>query len=843
MIFFYCNFNMFFQNINNYLFKNSATDAVILLNNLKDINKINNETDANYELELRFIDNNNRSSTLETYNSIDLSDAIELKYSDIMLINYKSFANNVRVRGSNETITEKTNICNIISNKENTDIKPFIIKFNIERCIKSIEKDNEPEILDYQRRQRISYRINKPYLRNWRIDKTLRLFAKYPQHKKLHCFLEKSNVEKPEIYDMLDIEFEYIGDYSEIIISFIKLFEYLYPKKYEIFNIDYNEINDKLFKITGYKLNTISPQVNIITNNFIENEDITDYVYEEKFDGERTTLISYITYTYKEHKKKVNKNINIFGLSKESIKLINTVSISVDPNGCYFNNISMVDTEKICIEDTKDGNKQYIYIIFDCLLLNNNNYNENNYLERLKKVSLFVEQFGEYVKCKKIKIKKITLNREENESKKEYNERYRNKIDKFIDIVNTRFTSSDPELENIDIDGLVFHKIHSTFIDGRIYKMKNSFMMTIDFKIMFLNENLTYYLYLIGNASDLIRLRPVINRYSIPHFGYSIINHPKSAYMLFDTPFISNAYKFEPTLNWYREESDNNKYISEHVKENINKLMQEIINNPKSFNGEIVEMALYEQSKGTYIWLPLRVRHDKINSNGYKVGLSIAEYHYNKLSSKYFKGFKQHKVNKDINNIYQYISEKYIQHINTCIINDSSNNDNNIILNTRNYDYINVLFKYAKINDLFILSNDKKILTNICNNICKGNKEIYNNIYNESKTYQNNINISCVHYNDNKDDYELDIHNKLLKTNFIPCSIDFFIDDILDYININYEKYIKTVIETLNNNGIYITITNEELNNGYAKIIKKYMTYEKVNENYANYYINIFRKI
>lgn len=261
MVFFYCNFNMFFQNINNYLFKNSATDAAILLNNLKDINKINNETDTNYEFELRFIDNNNRSSTLETYNSIDLSDAIELKYSDIILTNYKSFANNVRVRGSNETITEKTNICNIISNKENTDIKPFIVKFNIERCIKNIEKDNEPEILDYQRRQRISYRINKPYLCNWRIDKTLRLFAKYPQHKKLHCFLEKSNVEKPEIYDMLDIEFEYIGDYSEIIISFIKLFEYLYPKKYEIFNIDYNDINDKLFKITGYKLNTISPQV------------------------------------------------------------------------------------------------------------------------------------------------------------------------------------------------------------------------------------------------------------------------------------------------------------------------------------------------------------------------------------------------------------------------------------------------------------------------------------------------------------------------------------------------------------------------------------------------------
>ena len=82
-----------------------------------------------------------------------------------------------------------------------------------------------------------------------------------------------------------------------------------------------------------------------------------------------------------------------------------------------------------------------------------------------------------------------------------------------------------------------------------------------------------------------------------------------------------------------------------------------------------------------------------------------------------------------------------------------------------------------------------------------------------------------------------------MKTNFIPCSIDFFIDDILEYINIDYEKYIKTVTETLNNNGIYITITNEELNNEYTKIIKKYMTYEKVNENYANYYINIFRKI
>ena len=832
---------MFKQNINNYLFKTKETDADILFKNITNLNKsIFNDSNINYEFELRFIDNNKRSATLETYNSLNLSEAIELKYSDILIANHKSIINNVHIRSSNDIETEKTNICTIESDPGNKDITPFIMKLNIEKSSKIDDKNNVPEILDYQRRQRISYRINKPYLRNWRIDKTLRLFSKYPQHKKLHCFLNKSNVEKPEIYDMLDIEFEYIGDFSEITLSFIKLFEYLYPKQYTIFNINYNEIYDKLFKLTGMKLNKISPQVNIITNNFIEHENITDYVYEEKFDGERTLLITYINYTYKEHKKKVEQHINIYELTKDSLKLLNNVILSADPAGCYFNNISIVDAERIKEPKTNED----LYIIFDCLMLNDNNYNENNYLDRLKKVSLFVEQFGEYINCKRIKVKKISLTKEENETQKQYNKRYKNKIDKFIEVVNTRFTSSDPELENVDIDGLVFHKINSSFTDGNIYKMKNSFMMTIDFKIMFLNENSIYYLYLIGNSSDLIRSRPFINRYSTAHFGYSVINHPNGAYMLFDTPFISNAYKFEPTLNWYNENSDDNKFITEHIKENINKLMQDFIKNPKDYNGEIVEMALYEQNKGSFIWLPLRIRHDKANSNGYNVGLSIAEYHYNKLSSKYFKGFREHKINFDLCKTYQYIAEKYIQHINSCIINDSSNDDNNIILNTTFYDYIGVLFRYAKINDLFVLSNDKKILTNICNNITKGNKEVYNNIFNDSKIYQNNINISCIHYNDTKEDYEQDIHNKLLKTNFIPCSIGFYIDDIFEYIETNdYEKYFKTILETLNNNGIYILITSDEIDEEYAKIIKQYMTHDIVNENYANYFINIFKKL
>lgn len=869
---------LFFQNITNNIFGLSSNEANNLISNISNLKR--GENDVVYELEIRFTDNKRRSANLETYNSLDLSEAVELGYTDIVYISYNSQIDNIHIRSNNGTITEKTNICSV-ETKNISDIYepelnkdgiiPVVMKFNIEKTMRITEENeklllNNRDVFNYQRRQRISYRINKPYLRNWRIDKTIRLLARESQHKKLHCFLEKSNVSNPDLYDYLDIEFEYIGDFSEIDISLCKLFEYLYPKKYQIFNREYNIINNYIHRHHNLYLNRLSSSVDIITNNFIANENILDYVYEEKIDGERVMIVIYTSYSYSEHKTKITETTDIFELTKDSFKLINSVInqklttenekgndkiTNGNLNGnqqltnCYLNKVSIVDTERIIKNDKP------LYILFDCLMVNNKYYNELSYIDRIKKCGDFVKLFGEYIDCKIIKCYQITL-------KDNSIETYKNKIDKLITIVNTRFTSSIPGLEDVDIDGLVLHKINTTFVNSKSYKLKNSFMMTIDFKLIYVEDKHLYYLYLIGDAQDLIRIKPIINRYSKTHFGYSVIERPKGAYMLFDSPFIPNAYEYNPNLDWFVISSKDNEFITEKIMKHINENIEKMIEHPKDFNNVIVEMALYEKSKGNFSWLPLRIRKDKLYSNGYKVGLSISEYLYNKLSTRYYKsGVSNNLINYDerLRYVYQFLTEKYLQRLNYNKLKNTIDEENDIIINTSHYNQITTLLKYLKINNLYVIAPDKIILTNTCDEIYKGSNRIYTNIFNESKIYFNNPNVSCVFYNTDKKDFTNDIRTKLLKTCYIPCSIAFYIDDNVNCLygdekqplynftgkNDTLEEYINKAISTLNRNGYYITVSKTKLNEEIITELIKYTTKEVINEEIKSYYINIFR--
>lgn len=806
------------------IFGISCVDAEMLINNISNLYKnINPNNNYNYETELRFIDfitrdiNQNllKGCSLKMYNNFDLSDFHEVGYSDDIYISYESVFPNI-IRGSinqkdyckniQENIKhrlnyiKKTNIISIETKFNSSNRNTRQITSNIPVCIKLNLEDNIndklfelSEIRNFQRRQRISYKSHKPLLCNWRIDKTVRFFTNDPKHKKLlYNKLTKENVINPEMYDLLDIEFEYIGEYSNFEESFYKLFEVIYYNKFKLFNIKYNELNTYLTKKFNINLYKIFIPVNIVTNDFIQNEDINEYVYEEKYDGDRVILIMCIS----------NGVIQIFEYTKLYFKEIYYNITERKDNTLYI-----LDSEKI-INDNKP-----LYCLFDCLIYDNENLNEMTYKNRLSYCDKFVNEFNDIINILCVPCYSLNSDSEEKRIKK---------WKSLLFTINTRFESINPELKNVKIDGLVLHKNKCSFMNGEIYKLKNSFMMTIDFKLMWIPEKSIFYLYLIGNVEDLIRNTPMNNHYSKSHFGYSLLEETKNVYMLFDTPFIPKAYEFEPILKWYNEGNRSNKLIQEPIKDKINNLITKIIRNPTEYNNKIVEMTLY-RCNDCFIWLPVRERFDKEFPNGYKVGLSTVECIYNRLSPSY--------CNKEIkyidyNESYEYVLKKYI---------DNKDNKLNILWNTLNYKSVNNIIDNCLINDLYILSNEKSVLVKTC-------KEIYNNT-NKHEI----ININCIHYENNENKI-INIYNKLLKTSFINRCIDVYIEtQFRDYVDI-LDEYIDFLNNVISSDGYYVIISTKKLQKNIRTIFNsRFNLINKENERIINddinniLYINIFK--
>lgn len=715
----------------NKIFTHNTFDIECFINNVSSMGYPKD----NYELEIRIVDNHDKiSCSLETYNKFptDGDEYKQILYSDNIEQTLYSQVAGVRIRKqiNNSLYEKKTNITTLSNLKYNEEMKtlPIIIKLNTEQTYNYNDTSNiNNKYVGYQRKQRISYCSVVPLLKNWRIDKTVRFYTTDINDMKLSFKLNKDNVVKPYYYDALDIEFEYIGDYVEFENSLLKLFEYVYKDDFRTFNITYNEINNIMETKYNINLSSISSEVGIVTNKFISSENLNNYVYEEKFDGEKTTLIIY-------------KN-NIYEYTKKYFK-----SIYEDDNE---RQLTIIDCEKV----------NSLYIIFDCLMYEDEWLNNFDYSTRLKYCQSFVNEYKNIINCHKPKC--YPLN----------NINWSNLLTMAEDLKHSN------EIINVNVDGLILHKINTPFINGEIYKLKNSGLMTTDFLLKWVDDKQLYYIYLVGFPNEVKRRYSIINPYSDKHFGYSLINRSESSNILFDNPYIYNIYEFKPDIKWMDTYSENNKYYTdEHIKQ-INKLINEMIIKPLTYNDKIVELSLYKKSNGFYIWLPMRVRNDKIYPNGYRVGLSNIETIYNKLSIS-DNDKNKNKYNQDV------INKRYKQIIDKLNIDKSKSI--NIIININDNSFIaNNISCYLEIDNLFYISKNKTTLIDNFNNIQNNSGKI--------------INVECVYYEDIK--Y---LYNKLLYSSFVPKSINLFIDNS----NISIDENIPFISNIMNHKGIYINITD-----------------------------------
>lgn len=768
------------------------------LYNSKDIKNIESLIDNittldndKYEVEVCLWDER-YSCSKSLYTSFNLDNFNKINYTDTVIVSYKVPVKCSYLRSNlDRSIVEKKIMISAIesdSSKLNPRVK---LRLNYEddveyspNVLTKLYDDNF--VQNYQRKQRISYMSHIPLLSNWRVDKTVRFYADTPNNMKMTKFLDESNVITADYYDSLDIEFEYVGNYTEFKESYFKLLELVYPNEFETFNIVYSRANNILHKDHNILLNSVFTNVGIITNDFVKNEDLTNYVYEEKYDGEHVILVVLT---------EINENNvvrYVYEYTKRYFKLIYYRSgVSASLSAKTYS-LSIVEAE--CITTPTP-----LYILFDCVVLNNKLVSDLAYTDRLKQCYKFAKIYGDILQLHIAKCMLIKSN-----TAKVWNS--------LLSIVNTRCFSTDPALGSIKTDGLIIR----SKTGNKLYKLKNSILSTIDCMLKWVDTKQVFYLYLIGNRNEVFKRYPIVNSFSTAHHGYSLANNSANgAFILFDNPFIPKLYEFEVNKYWFNAESAQCSLIDPELKQNIDSLMNKLAANPVAYNSRIFEMSLYRDSSNKYQWLPIRERVDKPYPNGYKIGVSNIETIYNPVSVKYLNTGPNVKPTLNISYFGLSLSRSDVGDnimLEQAIIsmfdkqNDKNNSFNqigkNIIWNTHNAYFFNNIFKYVDINNLYIMSNDKSNLCDIYNTITLSNKQQSTNI----------IDISCVYYNDN--DSFRDIEDSLSRFSYTKQSIDVLFD-LNPVFSKEYVQFLKNVIKPTGTIVFYCDNVDKTLFNDY----------------------------
>ena len=166
-------------------------------------------------------------------------------------------------------------------------------------------------------------------------------------------------------------------------------------------------------------------------------------------------------------------------------------------------------------------------------------------------------------------------------------------VDELISYIQKNFKSPTT---GHNIDGIILQERKKSYNSARVYKLKLPIMNTIDFRLKHVKDN-DFVLYSGGKF---------INNSAL-QFSYPNI----ADCSLFVAPYYANAHKFT-----VKPLPEKNSYPPEIAKE-IVELTKQILSDPASFDGKIVELSWDGTS-----YYPIRVRIDKEYPNGYRTAVS-----------------------------------------------------------------------------------------------------------------------------------------------------------------------------------------------------------------------------
>ena len=750
------------DNILNKLFGSEYVNVKTLLQTTSQI--VCNDSQG-YEFELRFSDENGHTSK-QTWINFDNQFGNEITmqtFDDDIIYSYESSIplNNIHFRSYQKSnIYERKILINmIVSRSECKNILPINIKLSKETLMspaKHLEK-----YINIQRRQRCSYTFNDPTLTDWRIDKTIRFFSNNIQDKKMTTKMGMDNFQRLKYYDYLDIEFEFIGEFSNLFDSFFNLIEKIY-KPFEDFNIIYNIIKYAV-NLKYPNLNSILqliPTPTILTNNALRSLKIQDFSFSFKLIGEHTIIAIFGNL----ESIIINEStIDIYTITESGINHIygdlNFMKKKQDVNGKnkIYNRLRsfVANDQSDQLPSLTLFEAEYskgTYVLLDTLLYCSNNIEKQPLEDRIGYIEKFISIQNEFIK--NCFITNFTFNPDDISWSYLMNHIENNNIDnEVLNHITDKFQT----------DGIICKPNKSSLFSKKIYKIKNNKSSTIDFKICYIPLKKVFYLYVIGDTDQIIKNKSLTNKFSIDHFGYSLISsfgtpNGKNVYILYVSPFMKDSFIFKPRLNWCQDN------FKQDTVDSVNKLMNSIYKNPLKYNGSVMKMAKVKDG-----WVPISNKGSNSQPNTYLESLKIGSLIYDNL--KEYSDIKENRTNmplpirKLLKTIYslldQYIIEKYFNKEKFENVLDVFDEDN---IN------INLLYNIGLVKKVFAVNDKKYILNSYVESSIK--KDFNESPFIEGikmRINSENFDLSIVHSSLTKEN----IIKKLNKQcNYTPKSID-----------------------------------------------------------------------
>lgn len=550
-----------------------------------------------YEFEMRYVDGNgsvSRDTWLKFNHSFndELSlmsyddDVIYTHHTNVPLndIHFRSYKNSNRCE-------RKMVISRILSRPESKKVLPLSVRLSRET---PMSPANELQTYDnIQRRQRYTYQFKDPMLCNWRIDKTIRFFTESVDDKKLNFKLGIDNIDTLKYYDSLDIEFEYIGEFSKICTEFFRLVEKIYMP-FEDFDMKYNYIKHVFnnCEVSFESIFSLIPLPAIMTNGILQNLNISNYAFSYRINGEHSILAVIIN---DNHKESISKSdILILSIADGNMKHVygslDILNQSIDNYPANEDEMIprrlvsfMMQEDKtiaplVYVFEAEHITKKNEYILIDTLLYKSKNMINNVFLDRITCIDKFMRLNNNFIKSRISKNKLIDV--------------HGKTID---DILLTLYNKEREDV--LDTSCLVCKQTDVPLPESIVYKIKsNASLLSIDFKMCYVPRKKAFYLYVTGMLKNVIKNKTLMNEMSIEHFGYSLINTQgnREVYLLFVSPYMKNSHIFKPRCRW---DSSN---VDKITRDKVDVLMSDIIENPLRYNHMIMKMI--KVSDG---WVPL----------------------------------------------------------------------------------------------------------------------------------------------------------------------------------------------------------------------------------------------
>ena len=631
-----------------------------------------------YEFELRFIDNKGHTSPQLWHDFQCRQSLLELvSYADDIVYTYMPAAPLVGIHfrsyEKSHIYERKTMISSVSSRSEISSIIPLKINLNKESLMPPNKDLSRYD--NIQRRQRCSYHfkssLDSHYLSNWRVDKTIRLYATTLNDKKLSLPLDMSNIDTLTYYDELDIEFEYIGDFSEIVVSFFELIRTIYTP-YEYFDIEYLIIKHMLDQVIPQKFQTLM-QDNIIsliplplmmTNDILQVSSIKDYLITNKYTGDHGLIIcfgtpeSYAIYSLTKNKlSKICGTLVLLDIGKHNSNKPHTIE-SIIRSFVENEHNDALPTIHI-FESMIQDEPKHSFVLTDVLIYSDALVESEPLLERRKIMSEFISSFGLSNDDASFDVSHIV------------------KAVTWSDVLEKRNKS------------FIAKPLTGSLLDSKSYKITFHEQITINFKVQYVPLKRLFYLYVIGNPTQVIMAKTLNNKYSVDHFGYSLIsgNVPTTdKYLLYVSPYVKESYVLRPSFS------------------SSNPILRDMYENHIKYNGAIIKMTRADDSSAT--WIPISVLNTH-EPETYINALKLESLIFDHLHVSTYSPNKQLIPFKDIyNSIYETLDQYTIERM---FIDSNAESILDIVNDVGGN--VSLIYNLSSVKYIYALSNNRHTLT------------------------------------------------------------------------------------------------------------------------------------